>query len=100
MDKAVKRYVVTGDIAYPSYEDPDGDYVLYKDYAALQAHAEGAERDAARYQRLRDHNNSDRIAIFEMNSDGTPKECGILLIAEADAAIDAAMQQEQTNGRG
>src|SRR5690606_33772664 len=35
---SIKRYTVSGDIAYPVHEDPEGDYVTYEDHvAAIEA---------------------------------------------------------------
>lgn len=35
----IKRYAVSGDIAYPIHEDPEGDYVTYEDHvAAIEAY--------------------------------------------------------------
>ncbi|MFA7386491.1 MAG: hypothetical protein WCZ87_02385 [Thiohalobacteraceae bacterium] len=31
---SIKRYTVSGDIAYPIHEDPEGDYVTYEDHVA------------------------------------------------------------------
>ena len=34
----IKRYTISGDIAYPIHEDPEGDYVSYEDHvAAIEA---------------------------------------------------------------
>src|SRR5690606_10138903 len=35
---SIKRYTVSGDIAYPVHEDPEGDFVTYEDHvAAIEA---------------------------------------------------------------
>lgn len=35
---SIQRYTVSGDIAYPINEDPEGDYVTYEDHvAAIEA---------------------------------------------------------------
>lgn len=44
---SIQRYTVSGDIAYPINEDPEGDYVTYEDHvAAIEADRQRRQLDA------------------------------------------------------
>jgi hypothetical protein len=102
---APDRYKATGDYAYPSEEDADGEFVSYDDYEKLRQRCEELEADARRYRWLRDESLGQwqhPIVVHQhkFESLGTMRYIGPLIGNDLDTAIDRAGGGERENGDG
>lgn len=89
----IRRYAVSGDIAYPVCEDPEGDYVTYEDHvAAIEADRKTTEKQLTAYRGLVNSLEA-RLTHLQAQHDELKKSANPDLLA-SERAANAILTEE------